>query len=225
MLSNIIGKNLYLGNKKIKTEEIKSKYICLYFSASWCAPCKKFSPKLIDYYKKYKKEKDFEIILIPYKEINKEDYKKYYNLMPWYSTTRIKNYVKLKELYKCNSVPYLIVLNKKGQIISNNGRYDLLNDENGNLFPWKLTKEFKNINYSLYEDKHPKETMKDLGYIDEDKALQTLNKIKNKSKNYQISVVNTMKNRAKYHPNKTKKMNNAIKVFDTWLKKRKYTYL
>ena len=35
--------------------------------------------------------------------------------------------------------------------------------------------------------------------------------------NYQKSVVNTMKNRAKYHKFQTKSMKNAIKVYDKWI--------
>ncbi len=220
MLGNIIGKNLYLGNKKIKTDELKSKYICLYFSASWCSPCKKFTPQLIEYYNRYKRNNNFEVILIPYKEINAESFKKYYKNMPRYSTTRMKNYIKLKKLYKVTSVPNLIVLNKKGKVISDNGRYDLLENKEGKLFPWKLTQKFNDINYSLYADYHPEKSMKGLGYADKEKALYTIEKIKNKPKKYQIAVINTMKNRAKFHPNKTKKMSEAIKVFDKWLQRK-----
>ena len=38
---------------------------------------------------------------------------------------------------------------------------------------------------------------------------------------YQKQVVNTMYNRAKYHPHQTDKMREAMKVFKEWLDKNK----
>ena len=52
-------------------------------------------------------------------------------------------------------------------------------------------------------------------------TLFTINTIKNRSLKYQVNVVSTMLGRAKNHPNKTKDMVGAIKVFDDWLKKYK----
>jgi hypothetical protein len=69
----------------------------------------------------------------------------------------------------------------------------------------------KEINKSLYEDKHPQFSTKGTGYKDKQKALDTLT--------YQKQVVNTMYNRAKYHPNQTKNMKEAMKIFNIWLKK------
>jgi nucleoredoxin len=41
------------------------KYIALYFSASWCPPCRKFTPTLVDFYKDFKtKHPNFELILV-----------------------------------------------------------------------------------------------------------------------------------------------------------------
>jgi hypothetical protein len=76
-----------------------------------------------------------------------------------------------------------------------------------------------NINKSLYEDKHPQSSTKGTGYKDKQKALDTLEIIKNRDLIYQKQVVNTMYNRAKYHPNQTKNMKEAMKIFNIWLKK------
>lgn len=74
-------------------------------------------------------------------------------------------------------------------------------------------------NLSLYEDYKPETTIKNLGFKNKEKALYTINKIKNKNLKYQKSVINTMYNRAKYHPNRTKDMEEAMKVFKKWLHK------
>ncbi len=77
------------------------------------------------------------------------------------------------------------------------------------------------INFSLYVDYHPKKSDKTLGFKNKEKALYTINKIKNKPLDYQKRVIFTMLNRAKYHPNKTKDMDDAIKIFQKWINTHK----
>jgi hypothetical protein len=79
----------------------------------------------------------------------------------------------------------------------------------------------KKINTSLYEDKHPKTSTKGTGFKDKQKALDTLEIIKDRDIVYQKQVVITMYNRAKYHPYQTKAMRDAMKVFKKWLQKNK----
>lgn len=75
------------------------------------------------------------------------------------------------------------------------------------------------MNKSLYEDKHPTTSTKGTGFKNKEKALDTLKIIKNRDIIYQKQVVNTMYNRAKYHPYQTKSMREAMKIFKEWLKK------
>jgi len=77
----------------------------------------------------------------------------------------------------------------------------------------------KKINTSLYEDKHPQTSTKGTGFKDKQKALDTLKIIKNRDMKYQKQVVTTMYNRAKFHPNQTTEMKDAMKIFNDWLKK------
>ena len=77
------------------------------------------------------------------------------------------------------------------------------------------------VNKSLYEDNHPKTSIKGTGFKDKQKALETLKIIKNKDLIYQKQVVNTMYNRAKYHPHQTINMKEAMKIFKEWLIKNK----
>ena len=82
----------------------------------------------------------------------------------------------------------------------------------------KLESKINAKNLSLYSDYNPKTTIKGLGFKDKEKAVYTLKRIKNEPIKYQVSVVNTMIGRAKNHPNKTKGMEDAIKIFSKWLK-------
>ena len=84
-----------------------------------------------------------------------------------------------------------------------------------------LNKKSKPINLSLYSDYNPKTTTHGLGFKNKEKALFTINLIKNRSTKYQVNVVSTMLGRARNHPNKTKDMEGAIKIFSEWMKKYK----
>jgi len=74
------------------------------------------------------------------------------------------------------------------------------------------------IKPDLYNDLHPTKSLKNTGFKNKGVALRTIELIKKRSLRYQFDVINTMCNRAKYHPNKTKDMEDAIKIFSTWLK-------
>ena len=76
-------------------------------------------------------------------------------------------------------------------------------------------------NLSLYADYNPKTTIHGLGFKNKEKALFTIEKIKDKDSKYQFNVINTMLHRAKNHPNITDDMKEAIKIFEKWIKKFK----
>lgn len=73
---------------------------------------------------------------------------------------------------------------------------------------------------SLYSNGRSKPRTK-TGYGDIKRAKETLRNIKKFDKTYQMQVVTTMYNRAKYHANQTEGMRDAMKVFKKWLKSRK----
>ena len=73
------------------------------------------------------------------------------------------------------------------------------------------------VNKSLYEDKHPQTSTKGTGFKNKQKALDTLIIIKDRDIKYQKQIVNTMYNRAKYHPHQTNDMKEAMKVYKVWL--------
>jgi len=73
----------------------------------------------------------------------------------------------------------------------------------------------------LYSNRHPNRTMKGTGFKDKKTAMKTIELIHHRSPTYQFNVINTMYNRAKYHPNQTSEMRDAMKIFAGWLKKYK----
>jgi len=84
-----------------------------------------------------------------------------------------------------------------------------------------VRRDINPINLSLFSDYNPDKTIEGLGYKDKEKALYTINRIKNEPIKYQVSVINTMIGRAKSHPHQTDGMRNAIKVFEKWMRDHK----
>ena len=74
---------------------------------------------------------------------------------------------------------------------------------------------------SLYSNNNPETTIKGFGYKDKKTALETIKKVEKTKRGelYKFQVINTMYNRAKYHKYRTKDMEEAMKVFNKWLKK------
>ena len=149
-----------------------------------------------------------------------------------------KSYQKVKKIYQSKIKQFhkryvkLICKTNKNKTFSVNligfdGKLKkVMNDLNYNLVfqiidRMPLGKKIKPINLSLYSDYNPKTTTYGLGFKNKEKALFTINAIKNRSAKYQVNVVSTMLGRAKNHPNKTKDMSGAIRVFNDWMKKYK----
>ena len=71
----------------------------------------------------------------------------------------------------------------------------------------------------LYNDLHAEKSLKNTGFKDREKAINTINLVSKRSLQYQFDVINTMYNRAKFHPHKTIQMEEAMVIFQKWLKK------
>lgn len=82
-------------------------------------------------------------------------------------------------------------------------------------------KKIKPKNLSLFSDYNKETTVPGLGFKNKEKAIYTIEKIKNKPIRYQVSLVATMIGRAKNHPHKTKDMEEAQKIFEKWMESYK----
>lgn len=122
-------------NQSVKLKP--SAYYLIYFAAHWCPPCREFTPKLADAYKKMKKGDNVNVIFVSGDRTVKEmcDYMK---VMPWYAVKF--NGVAAKELYAAfgeKGIPNLVVVNRAGKAIYRSyadGEY---------LGPHKALKEFQ----------------------------------------------------------------------------------
>ncbi|MEC8243869.1 MAG: thioredoxin-like domain-containing protein [Verrucomicrobiota bacterium] len=129
-LLNVLG-------QKVSAERIAEKYVGLYFSASWCGPCRKFTPKLIEFRNKHSEE--FEVILVGGDGSAKAqaNYMKKYG-MPWLAmenqSLEAKHASKVSDV---EFIPFLVVLDKEGNIVTKAGKQDLTKLGDGALDYWK----------------------------------------------------------------------------------------
>lgn len=79
------------------------------------------------------------------------------------------------------------------------------------------------MNNTLYnKNKNPSKSVKNTGFKNEEKALETLKIIEHLDKIKQMQIILTMYYRAEYHPHKTNDMKKAQKIFKQWLIKNGY---
>jgi nucleoredoxin len=101
-----------LANKKL---------IAFYFSAHWCAPCRKFTPQLVDYYNRVSAQHpEFEIVFYSFDKspFAFETYLRETN-MPWFAIDYAK--LKGKEAIAKNAgegIPSLVLVDSGGNVIS-----------------------------------------------------------------------------------------------------------
>ena len=108
----------------------------LYFSAHWCGPCRGFTPKLAELYNKCKENnRKFEIVFLS-SDSDEKEFKEYYEEMPWYALDYKERSLKslLSDIYDVQGIPTLILLNGKGEMITEDGREVTSYGEE--YFPW-----------------------------------------------------------------------------------------
>ncbi len=97
------------------------KLIALYFSAHWCAPCRKFTPQLVDYYNQVEPQHpEFEIIFVSCdrSRFNWETYMRD-NKMPWPAIDydQLSGLGNLRQIGG-SGIPSLVLLDATGHILS-----------------------------------------------------------------------------------------------------------
>ncbi len=121
-LEALFGKRLVNAKgKKVSTAELTGKKIGIYFSASWCPPCRAFTPQLVAAYNQLQTEgKPFEVILVSHDqdEASMKGYMKSHD-MPWLAVPfGDKPIAALKKKYAVTGIPTLIVIDSVGKTLS-----------------------------------------------------------------------------------------------------------
>ncbi|KAJ9176381.1 hypothetical protein P3X46_011700 [Hevea brasiliensis] len=107
---------------QVKISSLVGKIVGLYFSASWCGPCRHFTPNLVEVYEKLSSKGDFEVVFIS-SDRDDESFNGYFSKMPWlavpFSDQEIRK--RLKELFKVRGIPSLVILDTDGKVSCDQG--------------------------------------------------------------------------------------------------------
>jgi thiol-disulfide isomerase/thioredoxin len=118
-LVKLSGKSLKSSKEPVKPE----KYFLFYYTASWCGPCHKFTPSLVEFYNK-NKDASFELVLITSDEDEgaMEEYAAEMK-MPW-PQLKLSKAEKFKEEFKHpgSGIPNLVLTDLQGTLIK--GSYE-----------------------------------------------------------------------------------------------------
>nr|XP_034182057.1 nucleoredoxin-like isoform X2 [Osmia lignaria] len=126
------------SNEPMLHEELRHCFKGVYFSAHWCPPCKAFTPQLVDTYQRIRERgHDFEVIFVS-SDRSEESYNVYIESMPWLRIpfSQEERRKKLARALDVQAIPTLVVLDPRDNIITLDGRAELLEDPEGLNFPW-----------------------------------------------------------------------------------------
>ncbi|KAL6983699.1 protein-disulfide reductase [Sarracenia purpurea var. burkii] len=129
----------------VNIDSLKGKKVGLYFSASWCGPCQKFTPTLAEVYNKLSPNGDFEIVFVSADE-DEESFKAYFSKMPWlaipFSDSNTRD--RLDELFKVMGIPNLAILDECGKVVTEDG-VQIIRDYGVDAYPFtsERVKEIK----------------------------------------------------------------------------------
>ncbi len=111
------GKLVPLDKKKLNGV----KYYAVYFSAHWCPPCRKFTPDLVSFYKRTKRQHpEFELVFVSSDKSEEKmvDYmKEYYMSYPALNYETGKGHNALGK-YASGGIPNLVFIDAEGKVLS-----------------------------------------------------------------------------------------------------------
>ncbi len=148
--TNILARNLgdslvVLDGKKLKPFDSATlgnkKYLAVYYSASWCPPCRAFTPDLVSWYKRKKSSLDkFDLVFVS--NDKSEDAMLSYMIddkMAWPAVKFDQKGSSALSGFGGRGIPCLVVLDEKGDVVLHsyvNGEY---------VGPTKVLKEFDKL--------------------------------------------------------------------------------
>lgn len=136
-LVELLGPELVdADGKPVAVSSLEGKVIGLYFSAEWCGPCRAFTPQLV---RAQRSSNDFEVVFVS-SDRSAEDQRKYMDgyrmkwpAIPFDSPKRGE----LGGRFGIRGIPALVVIDDKGNLITQNGRSEISANARQAIRDWK----------------------------------------------------------------------------------------
>ncbi|RDX89787.1 putative nucleoredoxin 1, partial [Mucuna pruriens] len=107
---------------QVEVDSLRGKKLGLYFSASWCGPCRRFTPTLVEVYNEVAPKGDFEVVFVT-ADKGDESFNSYFSKMPWlaipFSDSETRS--RLDELFEVMGIPHLVLLDETGKVVTEDG--------------------------------------------------------------------------------------------------------
>eukprot|EP00386_Alphamonas_edax_P013173 GDKI01040778.1.p1 GENE.GDKI01040778.1~~GDKI01040778.1.p1 ORF type:complete len:449 (-),score=161.32 GDKI01040778.1:365-1633(-) len=138
-LDQLLGDKFFKNDgTEVTMAQLKGKHIGLYFSAHWCPPCRGFTPKFADVYKKLQaKNTPFEVIFLS-SDRDEAAFKEYHSEMPWLAVPFADRDRKnaLSQHFEVQGIPSLVILDHNLKVVNADCVGRVRGDEEGAEFPW-----------------------------------------------------------------------------------------
>ncbi|CAK0878798.1 unnamed protein product [Prorocentrum cordatum] len=134
------------GELTVQQAMQEKKALALYFSAHWCPPCRGFTPKLAEWYRKDLQAKGLEVVFVS-SDRDEAAFKEYFASQPWmalsYADRNLQK--KLNKALKVEGIPTLVILDADLNVVTTDGRGAVAADPTGAEMPWypKPVKQLK----------------------------------------------------------------------------------
>lgn len=136
-LEELLGPDLVdADGKPVAVSSLEGKVIGLYFSAEWCGPCRAFTPQLV---RAQRSSNHFEVVFVS-SDRSAEDQRKYMDgyrmkwpAIPFDSPKRGE----LGDRFGVRGIPALVVIDDKGNLITQNGRGEMSANPRQAIRDWK----------------------------------------------------------------------------------------
>ncbi|KAK7313094.1 hypothetical protein VNO77_37494 [Canavalia gladiata] len=125
---------------QVKIESLKRKKLGLYFSASWCGPCRRFTPTLVEVYNEIVPKGDFEIVFVT-DDKDDESFNIYFSKMPWLAIPFSDSETRsgLYELFHVRGIPHLTLLDETGKVVTKDG-VDIIREHGVEGYPFTVAR-------------------------------------------------------------------------------------
>mmetsp|Transcript_20193 Transcript_20193/g.58402 ORF Transcript_20193/g.58402 Transcript_20193/m.58402 type:complete len:210 (-) Transcript_20193:61-690(-) len=137
-MESLLGPNLLpsSGSKPRPTSEVLKggELVAIYVSASWCPPCRSFTPVLINFFKVAGKANGLRIVFVS-SDRDVSSFNEYFKKMPWaalpYGAESAEIQQKLTSALQVKGIPSLIVMDATGKFVTDGARDEVMAAGNG----------------------------------------------------------------------------------------------